>query len=460
MQQETLFDSYGRQVSTYAEPMDRFIFGEEYVWSVTDKLMQNSFKTLTAVCSGDSTTAGDNAAGHNPSFVMDKLTPEYGVSVNYAERGHSGSSTLGWNNSHVTNDINDYPNMDIYIMRWGINDGGRGSTRLTDFKTALRSGLQKLRNFKGVDDLVIVLQTPNSTSDFLSTRSYDKNRDERWYEEMIPIIRQAARDFQCVFVDTYAMFRDSNGAGIWLDDPYKDGRGVHPDKAFNYKIMKPVADVLFSHLKNAVHAKNNLINVFEEERVVNANEPIDVYSAGFTIFKTGANFPFEGYVYTDVSANGNIVQKLVKKLDYNASNGINEEATVIQRFADRDSGYTWSRWFDLEENLNLGINFNAYTTNGYGAAKYSMTTNNQLVFTGVLKNTNSTSNYGDLLFTLPQGARPLTKKDFIILSSSNAPGTTNTNYVNGIIRFNKNGTVTVVKGGKYLYLDGCAIKLF
>jgi hypothetical protein len=85
----------------------------------------------------------------------------------------------------------------------------------------------------------VVLCTPNSTSDT------PNDRDERWYEQVAPIVRRAARDYQCVFVDVYAYLRDARNAADWMDDPYADGRHIHPLNVMNVWIASLLADALF-----------------------------------------------------------------------------------------------------------------------------------------------------------------------------------------------------------------------
>lgn len=444
-------DSNGVQISTYAEPKDRFIFGKEYAWSIGNKQMSNIRNVLEIICSGDSTTAGDNAQGHTPGFVINNFAKNAGVPVRVFNRGHSGSSTLGWNNSHVTNDINAYPNMDVYIARWGINDGGRGETRLADYKTALRSGLAKLRAFKGVDDLVIVLQSPNSTSDTFAGRDYTSNRDERWYEEMIPIIRQAARDFQCVFVDTYAMFKDTRreAAGLWMDNPFNDGRAVHPDKAFNYIIMQPVADVLFSQLQNETTKSNNFQNTGQAVRVINESELSNIYPVGISMFTTGTGFPFDGVLLTHKGADGIVIQKLIQ-------NSINENSLtdlrVLTRFSDRDANHVFTEWIENGQVLDLNTDFSSYIGNDYGSVKIRKNENGLVSLEGIALKANNPS-YGNVIAVLPVGYRPIKKKDIAVLTSTNAMGTTGTALRMGSIRLWANGDITVIDCDSYINLD-------
>lgn len=53
----------------------------------------------------------------------------------------------------------------------------------------------------------------------------------KWYEQVRKVYIKAARDFKCAFIDTYSIWLDSrDAAGIYMDNPYSDGRAIHPKR--------------------------------------------------------------------------------------------------------------------------------------------------------------------------------------------------------------------------------------
>lgn len=70
--------------------------------------------------------------------------------------------------------------MNCYVVRYGLNDAIEGT--IEDFKNRMEIGLDKLRTFKSVEDLTIVLMTPNS--------SFQGNKNEKWLESIIPIFKE------------------------------------------------------------------------------------------------------------------------------------------------------------------------------------------------------------------------------------------------------------------------------
>lgn len=302
------------QNTAYADPLNRFMFGMEYSYALVKSFYDfpSTFAVPQIIHSGDSTTAGDNAGGFDPSVVMYNYCENYGLPSQQINAGHSGQDTVAWNSTYVDSDIATYPNMNCYFVRWGINDGASHGN-VDTYETALRSGLTKLRAFKGLADLTIVLMSPSSTYD------PQNNRDEKWYESLAGIIKKAARDFQCVYFDTYAMFRDSyNGAGIYLDNPYSDGRGIHPSKEFNSVIYNELAKYLFGSLSGLKRNLNRYSNIASSQFMPSETVPVSDYHYGRSIFRaiTANGWPLDGSVITEKSADGILVQK---NIEYPAS---------------------------------------------------------------------------------------------------------------------------------------------
>ncbi|AGG58112.1 hypothetical protein VPCG_00001 [Vibrio phage martha 12B12] len=296
-----------QQATTYAEPISRFVYGLEYTFAITKGFSSKS-RTLKFIHSGDSTTAGDAAEGFPPAVVMANYGEDYGLYQTQLNRGHSGQDTVRWNQQYVSEDIDDHGDMDCYIVRWGINDGSsHGDPEI--FEAALRQGLQKLRNHRSYDELTIVLMSPNSTYDT------PNGRDSQWYESISLSIKNAARDFQCVYFDTYGLFRDSyHGAGVYMDDPFGDGRGIHPKKEFNTAIYSYLANLLFS-LPAGLRANSNRVsNIPSFMNMPNFNTPLENYHHGISIYRATLDegWPLDGSVTTERTADNVYYQRLVE----------------------------------------------------------------------------------------------------------------------------------------------------
>jgi len=245
----------GTQQINLSVDANRLVFGQEYLYSV-----HNKFRARTAVkCifSGDSTTEG--AGITDPTALMHTLVKNYvadrGFYSETFNAGHSGATTAQWISSgYLAADLAALP--DLYVIRWGINDPGwnKNGTAGTldqyelekanrrdasDFITSLRAGLATCRAAKSIADLAIIVMMPNSTSDS------PNGRDEKWYEIIKNGVKQACRDYQCAFIDTYSLLADSRvAAGRYMDDPFGDGRAIHPLEAMNRMIAPYIVDLI------------------------------------------------------------------------------------------------------------------------------------------------------------------------------------------------------------------------
>ena len=214
------------------------MFGQEYLYAFHTKLMAGT--TASMVFSGDSTTEGGGTQATTPWLVNEvvlRLGKQRGHKLTAVNAGHSNKTTAQWVSDYLTADLATAP--DLYVVRWGINDPANGRD-LEDFTTSLRAGLEQCRATYGVDQMAIVLMVPNNTNDT------PNGRDQKWYEQIRKVIRQAARDYLCACIDTYAIWHDANnGAGLWMDHVYGDGRSLHPKNVLNGSITSAMANFLF-----------------------------------------------------------------------------------------------------------------------------------------------------------------------------------------------------------------------
>lgn len=220
------------------------VFGEEYLQAFHIKFSgenglntSNTVTGKTIVYSGDSTVLGVGANINRDPCTLLKYSA-YGAGyagVTVLNRGQSGKATVDWDSTFVASDI--AANPDLLVLRWGVNDPYYGYT-IDQFRAALRSGLGKVRAAKSISQTSIVLMTPCSTNDKAT------GRDEVWHERINGVIRQAARDFQCTFIDTYAYLQDSHNGASYMDTQ-GNGSHVHPLDILYEKINRILADVIF-----------------------------------------------------------------------------------------------------------------------------------------------------------------------------------------------------------------------
>ena len=396
--------------SLYADGPTATVTGQEYLWILNEYafLQQNGTPAeCTTVFSGDSTTYGVGAAGETMSYNFERECDSAGFScLKSYNRGHSGEHTPTWAEpgGYVEQDIAEFPAMGLYVARWGLNDGTGNTANtpaaLASFETNLRLGLSKLRAFKSVRQLAIVLMTPNTISE-------DPNRNERWCELIQPIIRKAARDYQCCFIDTYQIWRDGRreGIGAWLDDAGA-GQGIHPDKHFTRAIAQKVAEVALAPMRNI--AMNAFYNVHGGKRKMTVADQPYLYPFGLSYHRTGAGgWPFDGFVKTERSADNIIKQTLV-------GFGSNLMEKSVVRYGLGVT--TWGAWRG-ESAINC---LNGWTYIAGLVSPYYFKAEDGLVT--VQANLTGAAKTGDVVFQLPEGCRPVTAMKYLVHDTDGKTG--------------------------------------
>lgn len=238
-----------------------YVFGLEYAIGIQNKVRTNYVANdwittqLKAIFSGDSTTAGDGV--ESSTFFIDQcfktiVEQETNYKLTYTNKGHSSKNSTDWINTYLAEDL--ALNPDLYVIRWGINDGSSYTlgTRLSTYFANLRTGLNTIRTQKSVNQMCIVLMSPSSTNDYLY------NRDYKWHDQINSGLREIAREYQCVFIDTYSLFQDSRSGGGWMDTPYvapNDDIHIHPKGALNWNIAGVIFETLFPIGFTAHHPK-------------------------------------------------------------------------------------------------------------------------------------------------------------------------------------------------------------
>lgn len=214
------------------------VTGQEYLYAFHTKLMAGTSASM--VFSGDSTTEGGptHATGE---YLIDQTVLNQGQARGHkltaTNAGHSSKHTGEWVSTYLAGDL--ALNPDLYVVRWGLNDPFYGRT-ISDFETSLRSGLTTIRASKTVAQMAVLLMVPNTANDT------PNGRDAAWLEQVRGVVRQAAEDFQCAFIDTYTLWTDAaNAAGLWMDDPFGDGRAIHPKNVMNSWIGSEISRLVF-----------------------------------------------------------------------------------------------------------------------------------------------------------------------------------------------------------------------
>lgn len=326
-----------------------YVFGQEYLSAFQNIIIArggNNGITAKVSWSGDSTTAGDGIT--DGAYLLSNLFKATAnvngiANITSLNRGHSGANTEQWRTTFLAGDLAENP--DLYIIRWGINDPGwlkNGTTPpldsgdtypnrrdIEDFETSLRTALGTIRASKSQSEMSIILMSPNSTSDT------PNGRDEKWYEQVRKVYIKAARDYKCAFIDTYSLWLDSRGAaGLYMDDPFSDGRAIHPLNIMNTWIVSKVFDLVFPESLKTLVSGGYLNNESSVDRLPLVSDLPEVYQKGLTLSRsyvpgggveTGGNWPVDGTVSTFFNTDGTGYQ-------FNASRLTNDPAIYFRTF--------------------------------------------------------------------------------------------------------------------------------
>lgn len=419
-----VFGSGGVQLSTYAEPKSRFVIGREYLWAIHKRMINSSINpggTASIVWSGDSTTNGVNAGAWAPHAIANNLRFVYGIpSVQNYNEGHNAKTMVDWGYWYVNQDIAAYPNMDCYVLRWGINDGG--VTSYEAFVKALRDGLTTLRTWKSVESLSVILMMPNTTSDTTT------GKDEKWYEQISGALRQAARDFKCVFFDTYAIWRDARGyaPGAWLDDPYGDNRGIHPDYVFNAQIIGDVCELLYGPCASVNGKSNNFFNSPSTIQRISSAYPPNSFPFGIGIYRTDdSTWPVDGEVTVKTSIDGVVTQTLTGYVN-------NNQKITFTRYGTRNNAF-WTDFRGQAFDITSAMLSNGWTVGASRSATYQKSSEGVVTINAMLIPGTVTS--GATIMTLPADYRPKNVISYIACGANNGYASINI-FTNGQVKIN------------------------
>ncbi len=423
---------------------DRYqhIFGYEYLYAVYTKLRARG--AFLATFSGDSTTAGDaivdaDALIHN---LVKNLVADYGFKITSVNAGHSGATAEQWRTTYLAGDLATNP--DLYIIRWGINDPGwnkvgtagtidaweaeQANRRdITDYATSMRAALTTIRATKSPADMGIILMTPNSTSDS------PNGRDEKWYEQVRLVLRKAARDFQCGFIDTYSLLPDSrNAANKWMDDPFADGRAVHPLDVMNRMIAPHIASMI-------VPDGISYTNVASGVVIPAISVAPQLYPVGYSTWRIST------WTINGTAIDGALINfRSADDISYQTVISYNTEMRPCVRTSD-SSGTGWREWSSSPPQT-LGL------SNGWASAGRDLTYDKQggqVLLTGRISSGTTTA--GTVIATLPVGYRPSFDCYYPVLCGASLSTA-------AVVNVQSNGNIAVISVPNNTLLDLSAVK--
>ena len=370
------------------------------------------------VISGDSTTvgyiSGVSIAPEPPHVLLAQYSKLRGYSnVIVVNNGQAGDGTNHWNATHVLADI--AANPDLLILRWGINDPAYAQT-VEMFTASLRNGLAQVRASKTVFQLSIVLMTPNSTAHI------PDGRDEFWHESINKVIRQAALDYDCVFIDLYAMCPRSHGLSNSIIFDTIGGYAVHPTQSHYVQIANIIADVVFPQYSYAVN--NNFLNLTSVDTANNFDSSTtnaSIYNGLTMNFSSSSSFV--GYA-------GSLEQLITFKSIDSAMitisaglAGYNDANQFARGSGRRPVGLVARCSFNAGNSTVLGVvayptllNGWANLNNGLQEVMYQTTLDGRVCFNGVLGP--NPSGDGAIIFTLPTALAPMQAEIFAVLKDN------------------------------------------
>lgn len=388
----------------------RLISGTEYLAYYHEKIRTN--QAVKLLFSGDSTTVGSDITDSN--FVISTLAKtilnrHMVTTVTSINAGHVGAATQDWINSYLANDMAQNP--DLMVLRWGINDAWNPvSTRLATFKTNLRAGLATIRAAKNVQQMSIILMTPNTVYN-----TYNQS-DQAWHDAIYHIIQQAAVDYQCCFVDTQHYLQDSQNV-LWQSDAggAYAGAHIHPLNVGNAWIGSLLAEVL---VPMAIR-KHGVTNISVLSKT--STDAPSTYEYGLSILRATVGFPYPyGIITTFYHVDGTLIQINSSYLAQ-AREGIAirrglATSGVIGGIGDN----AWGAWMYLNayqawQDLTLPGDWVAFGGTTFAAPQYAIDQGGNVNIQGIVKS--GTVTPGTIIARLPAGYRPARDKHFTVINS-------------------------------------------
>jgi hypothetical protein len=193
------------------------VIGTQYLYGLHQKMINftlfNNF--IKVLFTGDSTM---NGIGENDFSTLDCLFANYvndkGITSLAVSRSTAAlRSTETWNSTVVATEIADY-NPDLWVIRYGFDDGSLSNVPLAARIASLRGALTQIRAAQPLSsEYSIILMTPltaHPTSSETELREPD-------LEYLIDAYRHVADEFQCAFIDSYSLAPRASTFWMGLD---------------------------------------------------------------------------------------------------------------------------------------------------------------------------------------------------------------------------------------------------
>lgn len=286
---------------------------------------------------GDSRIAGGNGETLSVTAALTAALQNRGL-PNFFIANHGVGGTQ-WS------DLNALPYLvsgtaSTFIIEYGANDAAVGLTQMATNMDAKLGAIRAATN-GSIANLFILLVGPSTMSDS------PNNRDERWFEQVRGIYIAMARKYQCAYFDAYGHMQDGRGAaGLWMDNPYGDGRAVHPLDAMNAWTWGGLVDEFFGVGAIAPYAVNRFLNEGALTNNVIVGQLPDQYPFGMTVYRaTSVNgWPEDGFVRTTRNVDSGVLQEF-----FPYASG---RTRVYKRVA-YVGGNSWNRWTGVSEAITL-----------------------------------------------------------------------------------------------------------
>jgi len=303
-----------------SDPDEGMTFGQEYMYYFQSRITAGYNPKITF--SGDSTTEGaglsDTQNRLDQDFLSSYLRMFKGCTV--VNAGHSAKTIHDWLISYYATDLAGTP--DLYIVRWGLNPN-----LVSDFETDLRAGLTAIRASKTAAQMSILLMVPNCANDLAHSRT------NTYVDTLTAIIRRAARDFQCGFIDTVDIFRKAYDVPGMMN--YSDSLYVHPGDQFNLMIGSKIMDFVIGSNIPRHYGHTYVVNPDSTTQTKTASSAPNTFYGAIQLHRaTIANgWPLDGNVFTFKQSDGVVIQH-----NYDWANGRGD------CYIRMGSGAVWKNW--------------------------------------------------------------------------------------------------------------------
>lgn len=404
--------------------------GQEYLHRAYSQMQAGGLLGIKMF--GDSTVSGRNgeSADYYPEVVLARAFADAGYSsLALANLGVSGSNITQMN---AVGQLNSQTH--LLIIKYGINDGGTGQTeRLRIFAEALNAKLAEIRAaaFGNLTSLSIILMMPNTTND-----GNLFGRNGYWYEQLRHVYLQAARTYQCAVYDTYNDMPNSLGlAGTAMDNPFNDGRAIHPLNTMMTWIYGGLVNRFFNGLMLNKARTNAFHNYNSAAATVSASVSPANYDRGQNWYRalTTQGWPEDGFVKVDKSGDDIVSQTLIP---------FDSRSRIKIRQGSPGSN-TWSIFTGIKTALTLA---NGWTGNLY----YIVDTDGRVNLVGNISGGTVTA--GTTIATgLPAGHFPNDDRRYAIMTQAGAFAT---------VGINTSGNIYIPNGGGGFSATGMYINTF